>query len=295
MAEARGFRRDDLMSEVTLDRAALAKSWENRSKGDPGVTWVAFFNGRRPWVFDALIHWFQESLRSRLFRWLERDWVRLAPIGQIHATLIGLEASRDRGKFINRNLKEVRNGAEIPAMDLEGFTRYLQRVPFPIPLRFGGFAPDTVNPYDPRSPYERSFAIRSDGLIVAVGWPVQKDLIQPALFNLRKGAESFQIVHKYHARETDCDNDAFLVLGAVTPMPWVGEGKPRDGFEGFVAALTEVQETIRESLRTAALELALNQEHCCIVRYHSANLAGVPSRDILPLGAVTAESLRGLY
>ena len=62
------------MSNVRLDRNSLEKTREIRSKEDPGVTCVAFFKKQRPWVFDSLIDWFQESLCSQLSEWLEKDW-----------------------------------------------------------------------------------------------------------------------------------------------------------------------------------------------------------------------------
>jgi len=256
---------------------------------------VAFFRDQRPWVLNALVDWFQGSLRSRLSEWLRQDWVRLAPIGQIHATLIGMEARFDHGELINKNLDEIKTGVAARPMDLAGFSGYLRRMAFPIRLQFGGFSPCAANPYDARPPFERSFTIRPDGLIITVGWPVLNGVIQPALVDFRKGAEGFQIVHKYHGRETDRDNDAFLVLGAITTMPWESEHKPRKGFEDFLGALSETQREIRESLGTASVEIALSDEHCSVVRYRSADLAGVPERDIVTLRDATAESLRRLY
>jgi hypothetical protein len=279
-----------------LDRVSVNQTWADRSKVDPGVTCVAFFHERRPREFDALIDRLQDSLRRRLARWLLRsEAVRLAPGDRIHATLIGMEASREHGELINTNWRRSRTGAESRPMDLDGFAGYLRRVGFPIRLRFGGFAPADANPYDPRPPFERSFAIRRDGLIVAVGWPIRDGVIRPALLDFRKGAEPFNIVHKYHMKETDRDNDAFLVLGALTPMPWEDRGGPRDGTGRLVAALEAVQEEIRESLRDAPMELDLERAHCVVVRYRTADLAAVPERDILPWDAVTAEALRRLY
>jgi hypothetical protein len=285
------------MDKVVLDRNGVVKSLENRSRVDPGVTCVALFNKRRPWVFDALIDWFHEALHSQLSEWLWKDWVMLNSVGQTHVTLIGMEASFDRSELINKNLKEIKERVELRpmAMDLAGFSRYLRGIETPIRLKFGGFSPDAINPYDSRPPFERSFTIRPNGLIVAVGWPVLNDVIQPALIDFRKGAERFQIVHKYHVKETDCDDDAFLVIGAVTSKPWDNEGKPQNGYEDFIASLSETQRQIRESLQTASLEVALRKEHCCVVRYPSADLAGVQEQDVLPLEAVTAERLQGFY
>jgi hypothetical protein len=256
---------------------------------------VAFFHQRRPRGFDVLIDRIRDSLFRRLADWLESDWIRLAPVDQIHATLIGMEARLDHGELVNKNWEGGEADEPVCSMDLDGFARYMQQVELPIQLQFGGFSPSADNPYDPRPPFERSFTILPDGLIVVVGWPMLDGVIRPALLDFRKGAESFHIVHKYHKKEADRDNDAFLVLGVITPMPWDGRAGPRHGYEDFVAALSEAQEAIRESLRTAPAEVALRREHGCVVRYRSADLAGVPERDMLPWESVTAEGLRRLY
>src|SRR5262249_15859544 len=107
--------------------------------------------------------------------------------------------------------------------------------------------------------------------------------------------EKFNIIHKYHMTRIDRDNDAFLVLGAVTPMPWDDQAKLRSGHAGFITALSEVQEEIRESLQAAPLEVELLREHCCVVRYRSMDLAVASERDVLPFSAVTAGRLRELY
>jgi hypothetical protein len=277
-----------------LDQESVVKAWEGRSRLKPGVTCVAFIHEHRPEAIDALIDRLQASLRHRLSHWLESDWIRLTPAGQVHATLIGLEATLEHGELVNTNGRS-RPAAGSRPMDLGGFAEYLRRREWPIRLRFGGFSPGDVNPYDPRPPFLRSFAIRPDGLVVAIGWPMVDGVIRPTLLDLRKAAERFHIVHKYHARETDRDNDAFLVLGAVTPMPWLGTGRPRDGFDHFLAALARAQDQIRESLQAAPLELELGREHCCFVRYHTADLAAVPERQIVSCDAITAAELRGLY
>ena len=221
----------------------VVQSLGNRSQVAPGVTCVALFNKRRPREFNTLIDWFHEALRIQLSEWLCKEWVMLASAGQIHMTLIGMEASFDRGELINKNLREIKKELEMRpmAMDLAGFSRYLQVIETPIRLKFGGFSPDAINPYDRRPPFERGFTIRPDGLIVAIGWPVLNDMIRPTLIDFRKGAERFQIVHKYHLKATDCDNDAFLVIGAVTSKPWDDDGKPQNGYDDFIASLSETQ------------------------------------------------------
>jgi hypothetical protein len=192
-------------------------------------------------------------------------------------------------------MRAGRDGRETRPIDLDGLCRYLQRFEFPIPLRFGGFSPEAKNPYDARPPFERSFAIRPDGLIVVIGWPLLDGVIRPTLFDFRKGAERFQIVHKYHLDETDRDNDAFFVLGTVTSRPWNDHDRTGSQFEEFVDALSETQRHIRECLQSATFEVPLGQEHCSIVKYQTADLAGVEQTDILGVTAVTANRLRALY
>jgi hypothetical protein len=278
-----------------LDQVSVAKAWEGRSRVNPAVTCVAFFHERRPRVVDDLIDRLQDSLRCRLSQWLEWDWIRLAPASQVHATLIGMEASLEHGGLVNTNGRRSRPGAELRPMDLDGFVESIRLMEWPIRLRFGGFSPADANPYDQRPPFERSFTIRQDGLMVAIGWPVAHSIIRPALLDFRKDAERFHIIHKYHAKASDRDNDAFLVLGTVTSLPWAGPGQPREGYDRFLAALAGAQEEVRETLRTTPMEFEMGPEHCCFVRYHTADLAAVPEPEILPWNDITAETLRGLY
>jgi hypothetical protein len=283
------------MGRVILERDSLEQTRERRSAVQEGVTCVAFFQKRRPVAFDALIDWFWSSVHARLCEWLKHDWVRLTPREQIHATLIGIEARAFGGELFQKNMLARRKGREARPIDLDGFSGYLQRLELPIPLRFGGFSPKTINPYDTRPPFERSFTIRPDGLIVVIGWPHSDGAIRPALFDFRKRAEGFQIVHKYHLDETDCDNDAFFVLGSVTPKPWNEQDQSRSRFDAFLGALSEAQQQIRESLGAATFDVPLTQEHCSIVKYYTADLAGVQETAVLGLKAVTADRLRALF
>jgi hypothetical protein len=283
------------MGSVILVRDSLEKARESRSKLEPGVTCVAFFHERRPSGFDALVDRFHDSLRSQLSYWLKHDWVRLTPPSQIHCSLIGLEAHATRAGLFNRNMFEIQNGARGRPMDLEGFCAYLRQLDLPIPLRFGGFAPEARNLFDARPPFERSFTIRPDGLLVAVGWPISGGVIEPKLFDFRKGAEAFQILHKYHRQETDCDNDAFCVLGSITLRPWSDERTSANRREQFLVALSEAQEKIRGALQSTSFGVVLSREHCSIVKYRSADLADVDESDVLSLNAITAERLRALY
>src|SRR5438874_2717419 len=139
-----------------LDQVSVEKARESRSKVDPGVTCVAFFHERRPRELDALIDRLQGSLRRRLRRWLGKDWIRLAPAGRIHATLIGMEASPEHGELINTHARRNRAGAPSRPMDLDGFAESIRRMGWPIRLRFGGFRPSDANPYDHRPAFDRS-------------------------------------------------------------------------------------------------------------------------------------------
>lgn len=148
----------------------------------------------------------------------------------IHATIIGLEGRRQGDdRIVHDNLLARMAGRAdhhpVPAMDLQGLVDFFRHVRLPLHIRIGGVTPDDVNPYDPdRRPFERTFAIRDDGLLVMIGWPVVPDrggfAPVPMLLGLRKYLERFHVVHKYHRQTSAQDNDLFIVLGSLNLEQW---------------------------------------------------------------------------
>ena len=150
-------------------------------------------------------------------------------VRQVHATIIGLE--RHHAPAYNANFFKHR-GRNVP-MDFSGFLTRLResgRIPFEVQL--GGFA-NRDYPFTSRdkTPFERSFSVQEDEVVV-MGWPVQVTppdtpaatpatrtkvtrSYPPTLDGLRRAAQNYGILHRYHRAETDADNDLFFRIGLI--------------------------------------------------------------------------------
>ncbi len=193
-------------------------------------------------------------------------------IDQIHATIIGLE--RDSGKdLVNKNMARYRGRRVV--MDIVGFARDIQASShFPIRLQFGGYAPGDVS-FTSRGqpPCDRSFSIQGDK-VVLIGWPAsakgQRRVgelmsrnevdIDRSLDNIRKRAQAFNILHAYHASETDVDNDFYLRLGLVNTG---GLTERR---------IQELNQKLRIWLSPSPLNFALSLHDLTIVSYQDEML-----------------------
>ncbi len=151
---------------------------------------------------------------------------------QIHGTIFGLE--RKLGSpGCNANFAKHRSRDVI--MDLDGILDYLRACGrFPLEIQIGGYG-NREYPFTSRdsTPYERSFSIQADK-VVMMGWPVrgnpfglppatpcawvQEASLYPRTLDLiRHAAQGFGILHSYHRRLNDVDNDLFFRIGLVDP------------------------------------------------------------------------------
>jgi hypothetical protein len=191
------------------------------------LTLVAFY-GRKPDQIAGTIRSCQTLVAQRL-----APCFRPYDLHQVHATVIGLESIRGSQGY-NRNLAE-RSGLR-KTMDLLGFVDFLQNTRFlPLTVQLGGFA-DRDYPFNSRNcrPYERSFSIQGDKAVL-MGWPVTLDSSHPnenseyihgepveypdTLEQLRRHARKFNIVHSWHRRPGDVDNDFYMRIGSFSPAP----------------------------------------------------------------------------
>jgi hypothetical protein len=181
------------------------------------ATLVAFYGTKRAPVARLLRSW-QDRL-NRSIRQLGAEIVfRPYPLAQIHATILGLEKVPGLG-LRNRNLHELRGGAAAMRLpELLGFILDSGYLPFDV--RFGGFA-DRDDPFRSRGarPYHRSFSIQG-GTAVVIGWPVRGARASPegwppVLDELRRSAQRFNILHRWHRELSDVDNDLYLRLGVL--------------------------------------------------------------------------------
>ncbi|HEX4123247.1 MAG TPA: hypothetical protein VHY37_00865 [Tepidisphaeraceae bacterium] len=137
---------------------------------------------------------------------------------QVHCTIAALDRVGDSG-VLNLGFHELR-GQRVP-MDLTGLLEYLRGLE-EMNIQIGGFGePDRPFVSRGRPPYERSFFMQ-EGKAVLMGWPIERSegvaAYPPRLETLRRDLQRFGILHRYHARETDFDNDFYLRIGLYDPV-----------------------------------------------------------------------------
>lgn len=275
---------------VSIDPEAFEKSYNGRMKEQLGVTLVALYGAKKPTVFEELI----QEVQSRLVRGIG-EWFSRYPMEQIHATVVGLEGQHDQaGRLVNENLADRLGRQRIAEMDIEGLRSYFCESSFwPILHQFGGFSPGDTNPHDDRPPFERGFDIRENALAVMMGWPglATDRPFAPTLLRIRKYVETFGIVHKYHVRPQDKDNDLFFVVGSLDYERWAkaSESERRECEE----SCTEVRSDIRAFLEEQPHFMKVDIKHLWIVKYKRTTLETVAF--VRRICDVTLEELSDLY
>jgi hypothetical protein len=183
------------------------------------ATLVAFYGPKR----DPLRHYLR-SWQQRLARSIRRIGAetifRRYPLAQVHATVLGLERVPQPGLY-NRNMLDFRG--ELRTMRLpELFGLMLESGDIPFDAQFGGFE-DREYPFRSRGarPFDRSFSIQGKTAVV-IGWPVRtrrggaSNHDWPSVLDeLRRSAQGFNVLHRWHREPADVDNDLYLRLGLL--------------------------------------------------------------------------------
>jgi hypothetical protein len=193
---------------------------------------------------------------------------------QIHATIFGLE--RKIGlPFYNANFSRYR-GRDL-VMNLEGILDYLRRCGlFPLEVQVGGYGKRDY-PFISRqaSPYERSFSVQGDKVVV-MGWPIRgKPFQQPpatpsawvqearlyplTLDVVRHAVQAYGVLHAYHRALTDVDNDLFFRIGLLVDQTSVTE-TVRDALEAEVRQFFSVQPPLILDVGLEQVSIALYDE-----------------------------------
>ena len=189
---------------------------------------------------------------------------------QVHATLIALNGVREGGTIVNEYLLEhagVRQEMDLPrVMDI-----LARRFAAPLRVRIGGFRPDQAVPFSSRGQHlaERTFSVQGEAFVL-VGWPT--DSLTGAgrpLDELRRELNAAGVLHRYHARADDIDNDLHLVVGHHAGAP--------------ASALARATAAVRDMLAADPADLAIGLSDVKIVAADSHTLApplyvsGVPA------------------
>jgi hypothetical protein len=184
------------------------------------ATLVAFYGPKRG-PLGRLLHSWQDQL-GRTLRQLGAQLVfRPYPLAQVHATILGLERVPGLGLH-NRNMHELRGQLRTMRLpELFGFILDSGQLPFDV--QFGGFE-ERDEPFRSRGarPHQRSFSVQGR-IAVVIGWPVHaaRDGCPPTrewpltLEELRRSAQRFNVLHRWHREPADVDNDLYLRLGIL--------------------------------------------------------------------------------
>lgn len=282
---------------LKIDSGKLRSSENARRAEISGVTLVAYYGPEKPQHLRHLLDEMSSYVEAHLAS-LPGLFERY-PVAQIHATITGLEGRRNtHEEIIGDNVRErVRRfgGVETP-MDIDGLLAFLRRHPWPIEFQLGGFAPNDQNPYDPdTTPWTRGFDIQTNGLLVVMGWsglgPTRP--FAPILLGIRKFAERFGVIHKYHIDPVAQDNDLFLVLGALRADVWEALMQDERHAKAAMAVLSDVRQKIRSSLAARPVFIEMSAADLSVAKYHSATLTSCAFTSTLC--DITAASLRSLY
>jgi len=152
-----------------------------------------------------------------------------------------------------------------------------RRFAAPLPVRIGGFRPGQPVPFTSRGQHlaERTFTVQ-DRAFVLMGWPADS-LAGGArpLDELRREMNAAGVLHRYHARAAEVDNDMHLVVGHHA-------GAPADTLARAAAA-------VRDKLAADPADLAISRDDVKIVAADSHTLA--PPLYVSGIPAVEAEVL----
>jgi len=189
---------------------------------------------------------------------------------QVHATLIALNGVREGGTIVNEYMLE--HTGERREMDLPRVMDILaRRFATPLRVRIGGFRPEQAVPFTSRGQHlaERTFSVQGEAFVL-VGWPA--DSLAGAgmpVDELRREMNAAGVLHRYHARPADVDNDLHLVVGHHAGAP--------------AGALARATAAVRDKLAADPADLAIGLSDVKIVAADSHTLAppvyvsGVPA------------------
>lgn len=190
------------------------------------VTLIALY-GQKPAELSDLIIECQTQIKGQL----GNDF-KPYELSQIHATILGLERVSDSINF-NRNFTNYRHLQK--SMNFEGLLGWIRNGDWlPFQVQIGGFKNQDY-PFTSRgqNPYTRSFSIQGDKVVI-MGWPLRGEpwtnaasneldflpespIYPTVLDEIRRTAQNFNILHAYHRKLTDVDNDFYFRIGLINP------------------------------------------------------------------------------
>ena len=199
-------------------------------------------------------------------------------LDQVHATLIALNGVRAGGTIVNEYLLE--HAGERREMDLPRVMDILaRRFATPLRVRIGGFRPGQEIPFTSRGQHlaERSFSVQGEAFVL-VGWPADSlaGTARP-VDELRREMNAAGVLHRYHAKPADVDNDLHLVVGHQAGAP--------------AAALARATAAVRDKLAADPADLAIALSDVTIVAADSHTMAPPVFVSAIPAAAADVLAL----
>jgi len=242
------------------------------------ISAVAFYGPK-----TGRLHELLTGVQAQIAEHVGRDF-RPYTLDQVHATLIALNGVPAGGTIVNEYLLE--HAGERREMDLPRVMDILaRRFATPLRVRIGGFRPGQAVPFTSRGQHvaERSFSVQGHAFVL-VGWPTASIAGDGRpLDDLRREMHAAGLLHRYHARPGDVDNDLHMVVGHHVGAP--------------AAALGRAAAAVRDMLAAGPADLAIGLADVKIVAADSHTLAPplfvseIPADEVSVLDWIAAPGL----
>ena len=242
------------------------------------VSLVAFYGKKSPQL-TALIGELQTYLAE--LKLVDAQFIAYQ-LEQVHGTILGCKGLKTELGIINYWFYERRQGTKY--VNLSGFIDYVQTSDtLPLMIRFGGYNPHVD--YDflsrDRHPFIRSFQLQKSAentfIPILIGWSFKDNLITHNIDKLRRDAQQFNLLHKYHFTTDAIDNDFYLRLGTIT-----GKLAPEK--------IEVIENDLRHLLLTKSpTYIALDRDNLALVKYQDLSLTPATT-EVLPVSTATADN-----
>ncbi|MGK7899711.1 MAG: hypothetical protein AB4372_40365 [Xenococcus sp. (in: cyanobacteria)] len=243
------------------------------------VSLVGYY-GKKPYLLNKLINTIQNYLA-------ELPAFTPYQIEQVHATILGCEGWQTAEGIISKWFELRRK--EIRYLDCAAWLEYLQHDSFvPFNVYLGGYEIDRDYNFLSRDqhPYYRSFQLQklddTTYIPVLMGWTQKNNLITLDIDNLRRNAQQFNFLHKYHSTADSIDNDFYLRLGTInSPLA--------------IETIAMIENQIRELLsKRPSIILPISQQSLAFAKYQDLSLSVAKTKTI-PLSEITIAQLLDFY
>lgn len=186
-------------------------------------------------------------------------------LAQLHATLVDVSQEDGSGAMF----REL-HGRDV-ACELNGFEAWLaeQLRDDVLRVRFGGVIEDSAWTSRGRPRADRRFSIQGDK-VVLIGWTDTKGCLD----TIRRGAERFGFLHRYHASPDAIDDDCYIRLGCLDAS-----------FSASQAEIEAIERDVRSSLDGSSIDMLMTARDLRIAHYVDETLPPSTTRTRQLVGA----------